>query len=188
MVLDDKGKDSGPTPGVSPRSVRRSEIECEAGDILKRHGLWVIPVDPVILANREGIRVHNAKFASDDIAGMLARRGPSVVMLVDQADPPYRKRFSIAHELGHHFLHLTSDGSFVDSKVDLFRDLEPAEGHITAERLMEIEANQFAAALLMPATFVSDAFARKADLRCLAREFNVSEAAMGIRLAKLGLG
>ena len=52
----------------------------------------------------------------------------------------------------------------------------------------EIQANQFAAALLMPADLVRAAFAKCQDLGELARLFNVSEAAMGFRLDRLGLG
>ena len=41
----------------------REEIERRATEVLKRHGLFSLPVDPVVLANREGIKVHNAKFS-----------------------------------------------------------------------------------------------------------------------------
>ena len=52
---------------------------------------------------------------------------------------------------------------------------------------MQIQANQFAAALLMPEELVREAYETNQDLRKLARIFNVSETAMGIRLAQLGL-
>jgi Zn-dependent peptidase ImmA (M78 family) len=107
---------------------------------------------------------------------------------VNQSDPPYRKRFTIAHELGHHFLHLLSDGEFVDSKVDLFRDSETDVSPESIEqRRPEIQANQFAAALLMPADLVKREYSPTPNLEELARKFNVSEAAMGFRLTKLGL-
>ena len=168
--------------------MRREEIERVARDTLRRHGLTSIPVDPVTLANREGIKVHNAKFSDDGISGMVAKRGDQLTLLVNQSDPPYRKRFTIAHELGHHFLHLIADGEFVDSKVDLFRDGEQQPGEeITDERRAEIQANQFAAGLLMPSDQVREAFATTPDLGELARAFNVSEEAMGIRLSQLRL-
>ena len=40
----------------------RREIEQRAADILREHGLESIPVDPVVLASRLGMAVHNAKF------------------------------------------------------------------------------------------------------------------------------
>src|SRR5487761_1685002 len=119
------------TPYLSP-----VEIERRAADVLKKHGLFSVPVDPVTLANREGIKVHNAKFSDDALSGMIAKRGTDITVLVNQSDPPYRKRFTIAHELAHHFLHLVADGDFVDSKIDLFRDTEAGadDGAAVAER------------------------------------------------------
>ena len=164
------------------------EVESLAAEVLRRHGLFSVPVDPVTLANREGIKVHNAKFSDDSLSGMIAKRGSDVTLLVNQSDPPYRKRFTIAHEIGHHFLHLMGDGDFVDKTIDLFRDTENSADESTLEeRRPEIQANQFAAALLMPAELVRLTFQRTQDLGELARMFNVSEAAMGFRLARLGL-
>ena len=79
----------------------RAEIEQRATEVRRLHGLETIPVDPVILANRLGIAVHNAKFSDEGIVGMIAKRGENVTLLVNQADAPFRKRFTIAHELGH---------------------------------------------------------------------------------------
>lgn len=176
---------------AAPSYIPREDVENRASEILRRHGLFSVPVDPVVLANREGIKVHNATFSDDALSGMIAKRGSNVTLLVNQSDPPYRKRFTIAHELGHHFLHLMGDGDFVDSKVDLFRNTEPADTvqeNVTPQRRAEIQANQFAAALLMPAELVRSAYRKTEDLTELAREFNVSEEAMGYRLTQLGLG
>jgi hypothetical protein len=57
--------------------------------------------------------------------------------------------------------------------------MRTASGEVTGPRRAEIQANQFAAALLMPADLVREAFAKCQDLSELARSFNVSEAAMG---------
>jgi len=173
-----------------PRKVdvlSRGQVEKRAMEVLKRHGLHSIPVDPVVLANSEGIKVHNARFAEEGVSGMVAKRGDDLTLLVNQNDPPYRKRFTIAHELGHHFLHLVSDGEFVDTVRDLFRDTEH-EKELSDEKRAEIQANQFAAALLMPRDLVEEAWAKDPSLLDLARLFNVSEQAIGIRLNVLGLG
>jgi Zn-dependent peptidase ImmA (M78 family) len=168
---------------IEQKKMSAEGIEQRAAEILRQHGLFSVPVDPVILAHREGIKVFNAVFSDSGISGMVAKRGSDVTFYISQNEVPYRKRFTIAHELAHHFLHLISDGEFVDTQVDLFRDSESAPGNQQAE----IEANRFAAALLMPADLVREAYKTTRDVAALAREFNVSEEAMGIRLARLGL-
>ena len=164
----------------------RQQVEQKALEVLRLHGLNSIPVDPVELANREGIKVHNAKFSDDALSGMIAKRGNDVTLLVNQSDAPFRKRFTIAHELGHHFLHLIGDGDYVDSTTDLFRT-EFDEGTKDPSRRAEVEANQFAAALLMPEERVRSEFAKVSNSKAMARLFNVSEEAMGIRLVTLGI-
>ncbi len=165
----------------------RQDIEKRARDICREHGLHAIPIDPVVLANRLGMKVHNAKFADDNIVGMIAKRGDSITLLVNQADPPYRKRFTIAHELGHHFLHLLEDGEFVDGEADLFRQPPADEKSVSPERRREIQANMFAAALLMPEDAVRVEWEKVRSVSDMARLFNVSDEAMGIRIDQLGL-
>lgn len=165
----------------------RAEIERKAKDVRRQHGLDSIPIDPVVLANRLGMKVHNAKFSDDNIVGMIAKRGDNLTLLVNQSDPPFRKRFTIAHELGHHFLHLLEDGEYVDGEANLFRMPHDDQQGITPERRQEIQANMFAAALLMPEDDVRKAWEEFSSVERLAHLFNVSEAAMGIRIDQLGL-
>jgi Zn-dependent peptidase ImmA (M78 family) len=87
----------------------RTQVEQRTREVLKRHNLTTIPINPLVLANREGIQVNNAKFTDDNLVGMIVKRGDDVAILVNQDDPPFRKRFTIAHELGHYFLHLIQD-------------------------------------------------------------------------------
>lgn len=165
----------------------RAEVEQRAADVLRQHGLYSLPVDPVLLSSRMGITVNNAKFADDSLAGLIAKRGELSRILVEQSDPPYRKRFSIAHELGHHFLHLFADGEIVDKRVNMFREREPDGEFISIDRRREIEANWFAAALLMPAEFVRAEWAKNPSIAHMARVFNVSEEAIGYRVDTLNL-
>lgn len=165
----------------------RKEIEKRANEILQQHGLFSLPIDPVKLANKEGIKVHNASFSEDGVSGMVARRGPNITMLVNQSDPPYRKRFSIAHELGHHFLHLAEDGEIVTKKIDLFRVCIKPDDERDDQKRKDVEANQFAAALLMPESLVKQIYEETKNLTEMSQIFNVSEEAMGIRLEVLRL-
>lgn len=167
--------------------MKRKEIEQHAKEMLEKHGLFSIPVNPVLLANKEGIKVHNANFSDDSISGIVARRGQFTTLLVNQSDHPFRKRFSIAHELGHHFLHLSKEGEIVTKKIDLFREYWDNTKELSAHEKNEIEANQFAAALLMPEQLVREYYIKTSSLVKTAKIFNVSEEAMGIRLRVLRL-
>ncbi|MGC8639947.1 MAG: ImmA/IrrE family metallo-endopeptidase [Isosphaeraceae bacterium] len=165
----------------------RSQIEARAGDVLRRHNLTTIPIDPVVLANREGIRVNNARFSDDNLVGMIVKRGGKITMLVKHDDPPFRKRFTIAHELGHHFLHLLADGEHVDKEPNLFRQQVDDHEKATSNRSMEIQANMFAASLLMPEEEVRRYWQERPSIEQLAKIFNVSNEAMGYRVASLDL-
>jgi Zn-dependent peptidase ImmA (M78 family) len=169
--------------------ISRDELERRARDVLREHGLTSIPIDPVVLANRLGMSVRNAKFSDETLVGMIAKRGTNVQLLVNQSDSPYRKRFTIAHELGHHFLHLLEDGEFIDGDhdFDMFRGGADDTEDVSPKRRQEIQANIFASALLMPAAAVREMWSEVDSVQGMARLFNVSEAAMKNRLRTLGL-
>ena len=162
----------------------KAEIERKAHQTLIEHGMFCIPVDPVVIANRLGIRVSNAVFSDSSLSGMIAQRGEKKLLLVNNNDSAERKRFTIAHELGHSILHLDNAGEFVDSATDLFRTEALPDGKTYHQ---EVEANAFAAALLMDAELVKRLWDTCKSLDTMAKAFMVSESAMGIRLNNLGL-
>jgi len=98
-----------------------------------------------------------------------------------------RERFTIAHELGHFLLH--SDESISSSNFFICRtkDIHSASSN-QKKRGKEVEANRFAAELLMPERLVEQLAHRwKANIPKMANLFDVSAEAMGIRLTQLGL-
>ncbi len=119
-------------------------------------------------------------------------------IIVNSGHAPVRQRFTIAHELGHLLLHrysqLHADAGF---KVR-FRDENSSLGSIREE----IEANQFAAELLMPEPLlvrhlVAIGFdytgeemtdPQKEKLRKLASDFEVSQQSLQFRIANLADG
>jgi len=99
-----------------------------------------------------------------------------------------RQRFTIAHELGHLLLH---DG--VPIRIDRnFRVNWRKGSGVNASNVEEIEANFFAASLLMPKSMLTTAnrldhfdVEDDAEIVRLARLFRVSTQAMTFRLAEL---
>jgi Zn-dependent peptidase ImmA (M78 family) len=110
------------------------------------------------------------------------------VIGVNSVDAPNRRRFTIAHEIGHLVLH-KDDTFHVDEKSPIGLRTD-ASSMATHER--EIEANQFAAELLMPRHFLdrdlealpNEIEAEEAITR-LAHHYEVSIQAMTVRLTAL---
>jgi len=168
--------------------MKRGDIERLATDVLRDHGLLSFPVDPLKVSNALGVKVMNAVFSEEDKSGAIVRRGDHFSIFVNANDPPARKRFTIAHEIGHKLLHMkTGHLEFVD-KADNFRSsaIDDVEGW-TEERRREWEANVFAAALLMNEDLLRDRWQTEKNPAMLAWKFQVSQQAMTIRLAQLGL-
>lgn len=159
---------------------------------LESHDALTAPVDVEGLAEALGADVRRQPF-DGDVSGMLLRDGQRTLIGLNERHSPSRQRFSIAHELGHLILHRGKQ-LFVDHTVRVnLRDSHSATG---TER-EEIEANAFAAQLLMPEPLVLLAVQalRKQDEALtdaqlpdvLADQFDVSVQAMGFRLINLGI-
>ncbi len=123
-----------------------------------------------------------------DVSAVLVKEKGSAFIAVNASHSLVRQRFSIAHELGHLILHEGAEYLTVDRyEKQLFTRAEGVGG------LDEYEANEFAAALLMPERAISEAFDRlfeeQADniISQLAQKYEVSEAALSYRLRNLGL-
>jgi Zn-dependent peptidase ImmA (M78 family) len=161
--------------------------------LISRVGVNAAPVDVYTIAAELGLSVVSEDLGSD-VSALLVTDGKSSIIGVHERHAATRQRFSIAHEIGHFVLrHQFQPGEHVH--VDRGRFV--SERGLTASAGVdpkEIEANQFAASLLMPAKLVRARAARlgkgpllEDEVRQLAREFEVSEQAMTIRLTNLGL-
>lgn len=148
--------------------------------LLAAAGIAVPPVPVETLAEECGVRVLSWRF--NDVDGLVIRLDGGAVIGVNADHHGNRKRFTIAHELGHHLL--GHDDSF---HVDFAGDLSPAASgeHPGYNWRHERAANDFAANLLMPAALVRAAAAQSGDVAKLAKKFHVSPVAMGFRLKNL---
>jgi Zn-dependent peptidase ImmA (M78 family) len=176
---------------------RRAAIEREAQDILDRFLITDPPVDVKTVAERLDYRVVLKFFDEADLSGTVMRDTRGVVTIgINTLHAQVRQRFSIAHEIGHAWLHLArvrQEAFFVDPPAGVFfRDSNASRG----EDLKEIEANQFAAGLLMPSHLIGGCLTALAGspkkltidtaVSELATRFGVSTQAMRFRLVTLG--
>jgi len=169
--------------------VKTDAIECRAEQVLRETNVQGAPIDVIKIAERLGVSVI-AQPLEDAISGMLVVRNEHAAIGVNEDHHAHRQRFTIAHELGHYLLHRDTAKLFVDSTLTFYRDSSSADGVYQ----QEIEANAFAAALLMPAAVLEKALdGHEIDLYDertvwkLATTFGVSQQALTIRLVKLGL-
>lgn len=143
-----------------------------------------VPVNVELLAKSLGIEVIHSSM-SDEVSGMIEHVGDNRYrIVVNDNHPATRKRFTIAHELGHYFRHrhLIGDGISDDK---LYRSSELGAYRNTAiGRRQETEANQFAATILMPKSaleqFVSESGIN--DPAVIAKKIGVSKQAYCIRM------
>jgi Zn-dependent peptidase ImmA (M78 family) len=94
-----------------------------------------------------------------------------------------RDRFTIAHELGHFFLHFPKvQSAHPDDGMKAYRWVESSD---TTNQRCEWEANWFAASFLMPETLFRKLYVN--DIAHCAAAFDVSEKACKVRASSLGL-
>lgn len=160
-------------------------INAKVRQLLAAHSANSAPVDVYRIIKDEGIAL-SLEEMEDDHSGVLLVENSIAAIAVNSTHHPHRQRFSAAHELGHYILHSRGrDRLFVDKAYR--RSLVSSSGTDTDE----IEANRFAAALLMPENLIlrsiGDELITDLDVSKLALKFQVSEQAMTLRLVNLGL-
>lgn len=169
-----------------------SKAERTAAKILEDCGISAPPAPVEEIARQLGARLSFENFGPD-VSGILYRDGTKAVIAVNATHATTRQRFTIAHEIGHLRLH-EGRPMFVDRSVRVDRRDATASLGVDPQ---EIEANTFAAALLMPEDMIFAAVTESSTyqggngageiIQRLATRFDVSTQAMEYRLANLGL-
>lgn len=167
--------------------MNKTRIEQKAEEILESLGITKAPIDLYKIAKHLRVAIVEEDL-DDDISGLLFHKGKKSIVAVNRTHSSNRHRFTIAHELGHHELHKNKQDVFVDKSAVHYRNQLSATG----TDLHEIEANNFAAALLMPKSFLQIDIENIATpitdfhVERMALRYGVSELAMGFRLKNLG--
>ncbi len=120
-----------------------------------------------------------------DLSGALIIDEDKKLIVLNQTDSSERKRFTIGHEVGHLILHEDMNLSLRKNESIYFR----SSNNPGLEK--EYEANYFAACLLMNREWLFESLndqisINEGTISKLAREYEVSEQAMAIRLSSLG--
>lgn len=145
-----------------------------------------------VLAEHTDLKVYFTHLDDDLVSGVILFKDGEFNILINSNKPATRQYFSLAHELGHYFLHkdlLRAEQGIVDGddSLDGPNILYRSDAEGERKNRIEIEANNFAASLLMPADLVRRAWGATHSIQESARIFQVSVVAMSTRLIKLGM-
>lgn len=124
----------------------------------------------------------------EELSGMSFIKEGRRAIIVNAWHHPNRQRFTMAHELGHHILHadFLLKGVHVDKAI-----LRRGPLSSSGMEFREVEANAFAAELLMPRNMVKDIVPLDFDLHDetslikFAKIFGVSASALGYRILNI---
>ena len=152
-----------------------NRLEALAWELINQHWQLEVPINLEAIASGMGASVEKIPLGS--ISGKIDIDGQSPPKIfINSSEFGLRQRFTLAHEIGH--LALQHGTSFRDPNTNFYTGvIDPKE----------VEANQFAAAILMPEPavryFIDEE--RITSTKRLADMFQVSDVALGFRLKNL---
>jgi Zn-dependent peptidase ImmA (M78 family) len=163
--------------------MNRAQIDRFTMELLEKSSISRPPVPVEKVAEAEGFRIIRESLESN-LSGFYVMQMGVPTIGVNVVHAPVRQRFTIAHELGHALMH-------ADEHYDREFRRDPMSS--SAVDPDEIDANAFAASLLMPADWVREEWAEATDLLDdewlvrTARQFGVSTQSLMYRLENLKL-
>lgn len=172
---------------LESRDADLPRLERTATEVLRKFvvddsGMFRPPVDPTKIAEKLKVEVRHIPLP-ERVSGFIAKESKDLpaVIYVNENHSLVRRRFTVAHELGH-YVQETARGN------ETFETLRRETGHAD-QGIHEKErwANGFAAAILMPAGPTKRLYVEGESIQEIANRFKVSTVAMEYRLANLGI-
>lgn len=152
------------------------------------------PRNIVSICEKLKIQVKETKEFPEEVSGLIYKDKDTYCIIVNSTHTVGRKSFTIAHELGHYFLHrdildreneIVSGSKGIDTETHFM--LRSDIGYSSQEyRQQETEANKFAAELLMPREVFIEKCKELNSIDDVADYFGVSISAATIRADRLG--
>lgn len=162
-----------------------TKVDHHQVEIVRRH-LAQYPVKLGALAKDLGVGQVKIGAMQTGMSGQICREDGEYVIRINRNESRERQRFTLAHEIAHFLLHRQIIDSSPDGITDNVLYRSGKEQHV------EYEANRLAADLVMPPEIVNRKLEQEfrgvitdATIEALAESFEVSKAAMEVRLSTL---
>lgn len=167
-ILYKEGKD------IPPSGYNKQSVELFAETLINEFKFKINDsLDKII--NKLGGKIHNtAIYETDEPGSICVHKENEFDIITESMATAARTRFTIAHELGHYFLH-SKQGEI------------PIVAYRLGTGILEWEANWFAASLLMPRDTFCNAHKKNPNTVFLANKFGLSFSAIEVRKESLGL-
>ena len=167
---------------MSERKLRDAELMAEK---IVRDERLSLPVDILSIASKREILVEAKPASAKGVSGMLIRVGNGfAIAYATHIKSEGFQRFSVAHELGHYFLEGHPERVFRGGQL-----VHESHAGFASGDQVELEADHFAAGLLMPSQLFTAEAGRHADgfeaIEKLAGVCKTSLTASAIRYAEL---
>jgi Zn-dependent peptidase ImmA (M78 family) len=157
------------------------------------------PMPIVAIARDLGLEIYETGDFENTQSGSIVKEGDKYIIYINSHHAPTRKRFSIAHEIGHFLKHraqLDKGQEMIDYIVQTAPNGEQPHHAVALhrktdhdmteeERKQEQAVNAFAAELLMPEEEFRKIFEKSNTIEEIAGYFNVSASAATIRAKSL---
>lgn len=170
---------------------RRKSIQNQVRKLLEQHEIRSapVPIERILKALDTQVRFSPL---DEELSGMVYVKDGTPIVGVNALHHPNRQRFTMAHECGHLVLHRAAITKEIHVDKGFPTMLMRDSNSATGVDEMEVEANLFAAELLMPASLLVRTLNEKpldiddqASVTALAKQYRVSASAMRFRLGNL---
>ena len=108
-----------------------------AAALLDKLGIKEVPVDPFLIAKELGVEIsERLDFKNIKNSGSITKTHKKVSVWLNPLDPPNRKKFTLAHEIGHYINDILTNGEleFTDTPETLYRSGEAAPQEYAANK------------------------------------------------------
>jgi Zn-dependent peptidase ImmA (M78 family) len=133
-------------------------IELRAENVLFAYKITECPADHMkIIMDDKDIKFAESNRFSDEVDGYyMVSKTKKAIIINKNVIPAQRKNFTIAHELGHHFLKHCVIGDSMECKVVERSEID--DNFSSENKRKEQEANVFASCFLMPKEMIMPIF------------------------------